>query len=280
MRRFLRLGAEGSGELVSRASPGRHGATRERGPRVPRGLSSRRPSLAASLQLSPYAASTPDPFLFPFTTKANSEGTRLPFQGRRALSPLASYRRVRNPPAGLVWVGFLLSNSRVFSADFFLRCSFSPRPLSLEMGGGGGREKKKREMLNESQLARTRGDGEICTKELPHSLAAFSSRNPAGEEGLLSPVHQSSRSRQRRFTMTPSRTATRQGQGSSIASARREPATLRNAPRRGASKPAAQRGTGHDPSGGAALLPPRTGKTLVAPSSSGTARASCQEPAG
>lgn len=83
-------------------------------------------------------------------------------------------------------------------------------------------------MLNESQLARTRGDGEICTKELPHSLAAFSSRNPAGEEGLLSPVHQSSRSRQRRFTMTPSRTATRQGQGSSIASARREPAALRN----------------------------------------------------
>lgn len=119
-------------------SPGRRGATRERGPSVPQGLSSRRPSLAASLQLSPYAASTPDPFLFPFTTKANSEGTRLPFQGRRALSLLASYRRVRNPPAGLVWVGFLLSNSRVFSADFFLRCSFSPRPLSLEMG-----EKKK-----------------------------------------------------------------------------------------------------------------------------------------
>lgn len=66
-------------------------------------------------------------------------------------------------------------------------------------------------MLNASQLARTRGDGEICTKELPHSLAAFSSRNHAGEEGSLSPIHQSSCSRQRRFTTTPSRTSTPRG---------------------------------------------------------------------
>lgn len=43
-------------------------------------------------------------------------------------SPLGSYRRIYNPPAGLVWVGFLLSNSHVFSADFFLRCSSFPAP--------------------------------------------------------------------------------------------------------------------------------------------------------
>lgn len=42
-------------------------------------------------------------------------------------------------------------------------------------------------MLNESQLAHTRGDGEICTKELPHSLAAFSSRNPAGRRACSPP---------------------------------------------------------------------------------------------
>lgn len=64
-------------------------------------------------------------------------------------------------------------------------------PPSLARDGGEkGKKKreKKREMLNVSQLACTR-DGEICTKELPHSLAAFSSRNHAGQEGLLSPIH-------------------------------------------------------------------------------------------
>lgn len=94
-------------------------------------------------------------------------------------------------------------------------------------------------MLNASQLARTRGDGEICTKELPHSLAAFSSRNHAGEEGSLSPIHQSSCSRQRRFTTTPSRTATPRGQDPPIACAPWEAELLQNTLGRGASKQAA-----------------------------------------
>lgn len=93
-------------------------------------------------------------------------------------------QRICNPPAGLVWVRFLLSNSHVFSADFFLRCSpLSPPPLSRDGGEKKKKKKKegeKREMLNASQLAHTRGDGEICTKELPHSLAAFSSRITQG----------------------------------------------------------------------------------------------------
>lgn len=101
-------------------------------------------------------------------------------------------------------------------------------------------------MLNASQLARTRGDGEICTKELPHSLAAFSSRNHAGEEGSLSPRHQSGRSRQRRFAMTPSRTATQQGQDPSTACTPRESELLQNTPRRRVSKQAVQCGIKQD----------------------------------
>lgn len=122
-----------------------------------------------------HTAPAPDPFLFPFTSKASSEGTRSPSQGRCASNPLAR----------LVWVGFLRSNSCVFFCRFLFKMfPFSPPPLSRDGGGKKRkkkkREKKKREVLNESQLAHTRGDGEICTKELPHSLAAFSSRNPAG----------------------------------------------------------------------------------------------------
>lgn len=98
-------------------------------------------------------------------------------------------------------------------------------------------------MLNASQLARTRGDGEICTKELPHSLAAFSSRNHAGEEGSFSPIHQSSCSRQRRFTTTPSRSATQRGQDPPIACAPREAELLQNTPESGASKQAVRCGT-------------------------------------
>lgn len=86
-----------------------------------------RPLLAAGRLLSPSAASAQDPFLFPFTTKETRGGG-----GKRACLSLGSYRRVCNSPAGLVWVGFLLSDSHVFSADFFLRCSpLSPPPLSL-----------------------------------------------------------------------------------------------------------------------------------------------------
>lgn len=119
--------------------------------------------------------------------------------------------------------------------------SLSPPPLTRDGGEKGKKREKKREMLNVSQLARTR-DGEICTKELPHSLAAFSSRNHAGEEGLLSPIHQSSHSRQRRFAMTPSRTATQRGQEPSIAFTQQEPEMLQNVPKRRASKQAVQRG--------------------------------------
>lgn len=117
---------------------------------------------------------------------------------------------------------------------------FSPPPLSR--AGGERREKnereKKREMLNASQLARTRGDGEICTKELPHSLAAFSSRNHTREEGSLSPRHQSGCSRQRRFAMTPSRTATQWGQDPSTTCTLQESELLQNTPRHRASKQA------------------------------------------
>jgi len=100
-------------------------------------------------------------------------------------------------------------------------------------------------MLKASQLARTRGAGEICTKELPHSLAALSWRNRAGEEGLLSPVHQPSHSRQRRFTTTPSRSATQPGQDPSTTFTWQEPKLSPETPKRRASKRAVQCGIRH-----------------------------------
>lgn len=150
----------------------------DRKPRGPKGLGHE----ACPSPFSLHTAPAPDPFLFPFTSTASSEGTRSPSQGRCASNPLAR----------LVWVGFLRSNSCVFFCRFLFKMfPFSPPPLSRD-GGGKKRKKKKgkkkkREVLNESQLAHTRGDGEICTKELPHSLAAFSSRNPAGRRACSPP---------------------------------------------------------------------------------------------